>query len=83
MKLLYFAWVREKVGVPSEDVTPDVPVETVAELINWLKGRGDNYAAAFADLNIVRVAVNQDYVDQDALVNNGDDVAFFPPVTGG
>jgi len=83
MKLLYFSWVREKVGFPSENVVPDVPVETVAELINWLKGRGDNYAAAFADLNIVRVAVNQDYVDQDALVNSGDEVAFFPPVTGG
>jgi len=83
MKILYFAWVREKVGLSGEDVSPDIPVDTVTDLVEWLKTRGDNYARAFADPALVRVAVNQDYVDPDAAVGQNDEVAFFPPVTGG
>lgn len=83
MKLLYFAWLRERVGRAEEDVAPPSSVTTVATLIDWLKGRGEGHAAAFADLRSIRVAVNQDYVDMSAGVSAGDEVAFFPPVTGG
>lgn len=83
MKLLYFAWLRERVGRAEEDVAPPSSVTTVAALIDWLKGRGEGHAAAFADLRSIRVAVNQDYVDLSASVGASDEVAFFPPVTGG
>ena len=83
MKLLYFAWVREKTGVAEEDVTLPPEVGDVRALVDWLKGRGAAYQAALADLTVVRVAVNQEYVDLDHPVANGDEVAFFPPVTGG
>ena len=83
MKLLYFAWVREKTGVAEEDVTLPTEVGDVRALVDWLKGRGATYQAALADLSVVRVAVNQEHVDLDHPVADGDEVAFFPPVTGG
>jgi len=83
VKLLYFAWVRGKVGIGEEDVTPPAEVTDVAALIDWLKARGPGEADAFADLSVIRVAVNQDYVELDHPVAAGDEVAFFPPVTGG
>ncbi|HEX2593431.1 MAG TPA: molybdopterin converting factor subunit 1 [Rhizomicrobium sp.] len=83
MTVLYFAWVRQKIGT-SEEVF-DLPdgVRTVADLAAHLIARGDGYADAFADLKRVRVAVNQEHVQFDATLNNTDEVAFFPPVTGG
>lgn len=83
MKVLYFAWLRERVGAGAEDVAPPVHVATVGQLIDWLKGRGAGHARAFADPALVRVAVNQEYVTLDHPVRPGDEVAFFPPVTGG
>ena len=83
MKLLYFAWLREKAGVSQEDVTPPDSVATVAELIKWQVERGGGHAEAFADEAMVCVAVNQEYVGFDHPVAVGDEVAFFPPVTGG
>lgn len=83
MKLLYFAWVREKVGQSGEEVEPPANVDTVAGLIEWLRGRGEGYAAAFDNTASVRVAVNQEYAPMDAAVGPADEVAFFPPVTGG
>ncbi|MHA1598038.1 MAG: molybdopterin converting factor subunit 1 [Alphaproteobacteria bacterium] len=83
MKLVYFAWVREKAGMSGEDVSPPDGVADVAALIDWLKGRGAGYADAFADLRLIRVAVNQHHVDFDHPVTAADEVAFFPPVTGG
>ena len=83
MKLLYFAWLREKAGVFQEDVTPPDSVATVSDLIEWQIGRGGGHAEAFADEAMVRVAVNQEYVGLDHAVAAGDEVAFFPPVTGG
>ena len=83
MKLLYFAWVRTKTGIAEEEVTPPAEVTTVAELLAWLKGRGPGYAAALADPEAVRVAVNQDYARAQDPVAPGDEVALFPPVTGG
>lgn len=83
MKALYFAWLRSKVGTGEEILTPPAEVATVGQLVDWLKNRSDGHAAAFADLRVVRVAVNQDYVPLDAPVGPGDEIAFFPPVTGG
>ena len=83
MKLLYFAWVRSKLGVGEEAVSPPAEVRDVAGLIDWLKQRGTGAADAFSDLSLIRVAVNQDYVDFDHPVALGDEIAFFPPVTGG
>ncbi len=83
MKIVYFAWMREKAGVGEEEVTPPTEVKDVRGLIDWLKGRGGGYAEAFADLSVVRVAVNQEYVTLDHPVTAEDEVALFPPVTGG
>ncbi len=83
MKLLYFAWVREKTGVASEEVTLPDSIETVSQLIDWLVERGPEYAAAFEKRDVIRTAVNQNHVKPDATVSDRDEVAFFPPVTGG
>ncbi len=83
MQLHYFAWVREKIGSADEVVSPPPEVATVSDLIQWLSAQGEGYAAAFADLATVRVAVNQEYVKMDHPVAAGDEIAFFPPVTGG
>jgi len=83
MKILYFAWVREKTGVSAEEVTVPADIATVSDLVDWLKKRSGGYAQAFADEAVVRVAVNQEYVSVAHAVSNEDEVAFFPPVTGG
>ena len=83
MKVLYFAWLRTKTGIGEEEVTPPDDVATVGGLIDWLKGRSAGHADALANLAVVRVAVNQEYVDLDHPVRPGDEVAMFPPVTGG
>lgn len=83
MKVLYFAWLRAKAGTGEEDVTPPADVRDVRGLIEWLTTRSPGHAEALADLRLVRVAVNQDYVGLDAAVKQGDEIAFFPPVTGG
>ena len=83
MKLLYFAWLRARIGCGAEEVPLPAGVRTVADLLDWLKARGGGYAEALADLSIVRVAVNQDYVGREHPLRDGDEVALFPPVTGG
>jgi molybdopterin synthase sulfur carrier subunit len=83
MKLLYFAWLRTKIGTGSEEIEPPEGVADVAGLLDWLEGRGDGYADALADRSLVRVAVNQEYVALDHPVAPGDEIALFPPVTGG
>ena len=83
MKLLYFAWIRTKLGVSEElvDVPPDI--KNVKGLIDWLINQGDAYKTVVSDLRLLRVAVNQEYVDLDHTITSDDEVAFFPPVTGG
>lgn len=83
MKLLYFAWVKQKIGVGEEVVDPPQGARTVGDIAVWLKSRGGGYAEAFADVKRLRAAVNQDHVLFTAPVGPGDEVAFFPPVTGG
>ena len=81
MDILYFAWVRERIGLPRERV--ETKAATVAELVEELKAREDRYAAAFADLSALRVALDQDLSDFDAPLDGVREVAFFPPMPGG
>lgn len=83
MKLLYFAWLKQKIGTDTEEVTLPDDVNDVAGVVAWLKTRGDNYATALKDDAVVRVAVNQTYAKSNTPVSDGDEVALFPPVTGG
>ena len=83
VRLLYFAWLRARIGVTAEELELPAEVGDVAGLLDWLRGRGPRYAEALHDLSVVRVAVNQDYVGHDHPVRAGDEVALFPPVTGG
>ncbi len=83
IRLLYFAWVREHIGCAEEEVEVPPEVRTVADLCDWLAARSEGHAAALADRDRLRIAVNQDYVDWSASLSAGDEVAIFPPVTGG
>jgi molybdopterin synthase sulfur carrier subunit len=83
VKLLYFAWLRAKIGTAEEELPLPPQVHDVSSLLQWLKSRGPGYAEALKDLSTVRVAVNQDYVGLQHPVRDGDEVAVFPPVTGG
>jgi molybdopterin synthase sulfur carrier subunit len=81
MNVLYFAWVRERIGLPKEQV--DTQAETVNELVEELRSREERYAMAFSDLSALRVAVDQELADFDARISDAREVAFFPPMTGG
>jgi molybdopterin synthase sulfur carrier subunit len=83
MKILYFAHFREKTNIAEESVVLPNSVKDVISLINWLAGRDDGFADAFADRDHIRVAVNQEHVKFDSPVKMGDEIAFFPPMTGG
>jgi molybdopterin synthase sulfur carrier subunit len=83
MRLLYFAWLRTRIGTAEETVDPPASVRSVAGLVDWLKTRGPHFAEALKNQKLVRVAVNQEYVGYDHPLAPGDEVALFPPVTGG
>ncbi len=83
MKLLYFAWLRTKIGIGEETITPPDDIADVGGLLDWLATRGAGYADALKEPSLVRVAVNQEHVGRDCPVADGDEVALFPPVTGG
>lgn len=83
MKILYFAWLRERVGLGEEDLQLPDGIATVADLVTFLRTRSPGHEAAFSAGRLVRCAINQDFADPDATVADGDEVAFFPPVTGG
>ncbi len=83
MKLLYFAWLKQKIGTGEEDITLPDDVATLGALVTWLKSRGPGYEEALADLAVVRFAVNQDFAGLDHRLTDSDEVAVFPPVTGG
>ena len=83
MKVLYFAWVRERVGKPEEDVAPPASVATVGDLIAWLSGRGEGYAHAFENPRVIRAAIDRAHVRADAAIAGAREIAFFPPMTGG
>ena len=83
MQVLYFGWVKSRIGIGKEELSPPPEVTNVASLIDWLKGRGARYANAFEDSTALRVAVNQEIAPLDAAIADGDEVAVFPPMTGG
>jgi sulfur-carrier protein len=83
VKLLYFAWVRERVGKPEEEVVPPGDVLTVASLMQWLAGRGEEYAYAFENPKVIRAAIDRTHVKPEAAIAGAREIAFFPPMTGG
>lgn len=83
MKLKYFAWVRERIGVPEEEVDVPASVATAGDLIAWLKGRGDGYAHAFEAERFIRIALDQRHVAHTAPLAGAREAALFPPMTGG
>lgn len=83
IELLYFAWIREAIGRDGETIDLPQDVNTVSLLLDWLAGRGDGYAAAFADRSRLRVAVDQEFAGLDASLSGVREIALFPPVTGG
>jgi sulfur-carrier protein len=83
VKLLYFAWVRERVGKTEEQVDPPAGVATIGELMGWLAGRGEEYAYAFENRNVIRAAIDRTHVRADARIAGANEIAFFPPMTGG
>ena len=82
-KLIYFAWVRERIGTPEEAIELPECVKTVRELLAFLKSRGDGYEAALLHPEVIRVAINQEHVDHDAAIAGAREIALFPPMTGG
>jgi len=83
VKLLYFAWVRERIGKPQEDVELPAGIATVGDLIGWLSKRGDEYAHAFQNPKIVRAAIDHAHVRPETSIAGAREIAFFPPMTGG
>ena len=83
MKIRYFAWVRERVGKPEEEVELPAGVATVAELMQWLSGRGEEYAYAFENRTAIRAAIDRTHVRPEAAIGAAREIAFFPPMTGG
>jgi len=83
VKVLYFAWVRERVGKAEEDIDLPAGVATVGDLVAWLSGRGEEYAYAFENPAIIRAALDRTHVKAEASLGAAREIAFFPPMTGG
>ncbi len=83
IRILYFAWLRERVGLGEEALALPEGVSDIGGLISWLSARDAGHAAAFAHSRLVRAAVNQEFAGQETAISDGDEIAFFPPVTGG
>jgi sulfur-carrier protein len=83
MRILYFAWVRQRTGVGEEEIDVPPNVATVGDLMEWMKGRHEGFAAAFSDARAIRAAVDHQHVTLDHPLEGASEVAFFPPVTGG
>ena len=83
MKVLYFAWVRERIGKAEETLEPPAAVRTVGDLIAWLASRGEEYAHAFERPQVIRAAIDQTHVRADTAIAGAREIALFPPMTGG
>jgi len=83
VKLLYFAWVRERVGKPEEEIELPAGVATIGDLMAWLSGRGEEYAHAFENPKVIRAAVDRAHVKAETAIAGAREIAFFPPMTGG
>ena len=83
MRILYFSWLKEKIGLNSQEIIKPNNVETVDDLIAFLKEKSEKHKNAFSDLNSIKIAVNQEFADFETKIKEKDEIAFFPPVTGG
>ena len=83
MRIVYFAWVRERIGKAEEELSPPESVRTVGDLAAWLAGRGEEYAYAFENPRIVRAAIDRKHVKPDTPIAGAAEIAFFTPMTGG
>ena len=83
MKLVYFAWVRERIGKPEEEIDPPASVRTIGDLMTYLSGRGEEYAYAFENPKIIRAAIDRAHVRPETAIAGAREIAFFPPMTGG
>lgn len=83
VKLTYFSWVRERIGVGEETVTLPDDVSTAGDLLSWLQTRGETYAAALEFPDIIRVALDHEHVEANAPIAGAREIALFPPMTGG
>ncbi len=83
MKILYFAWLRTQIGTAEEIIQVPDHITTLYALIDWMKARGEPYQSALADMSAIRVAVDQEYASNDLSITGANEIAFFPPVTGG
>ena len=83
IKLRYFAWVRERIGKPEEDIEVPPGIGTVGELVAWLASRGEEYAHAFANPKVIRAAIDRTHVQPQTAIGTAKEIAFFPPMTGG
>jgi sulfur-carrier protein len=82
-KLMYFAWVRERIGFSGEELELPADVKTAGDLLAFLASRGEGFAEALKHPKVIRVAVNQEHVDHDELIAGAREIALFPPMTGG
>jgi molybdopterin synthase sulfur carrier subunit len=82
-KLIYFAWVRERIGKPDEEITLPADIKTVKDLLSFLKARGEGYETALQFPEVIRVAINQEHVGHDTPIAGAREIALFPPMTGG
>jgi molybdopterin synthase sulfur carrier subunit len=83
MKLIYFAWVRERIGKAEEEIAPPASVSTVTDLVAWLSKRGEEYALAFENPKVIRAAIDKRHVQPGTAIAGAREIAFFPPMTGG
>jgi molybdopterin synthase sulfur carrier subunit len=83
LRILYFAWVRERIGKAEETLEPPASTATVADLIGWLSSRGEEYAHAFERPGVIRTAIDKVHVKPDTAIRGAREIAFFPPMTGG
>ena len=83
LHMVYFAWVRERIGRAEEELNPPSSVKTIRDLLNWAAQLSTGHALAFSDTRAIRIAINQDHAGLDDPIQPGDEIALFPPVSGG
>jgi molybdopterin synthase sulfur carrier subunit len=83
LRMVYFAWVRERIGHSEEVLTPPSNIKTIRDLLTWATGKSAGHALALSDLRAIRIAINQDHAGLDDPIHSGDEIALFPPVSGG